>query len=243
MSLEIGSNQQRLHDTSRAIVQHTKIGTTYYGRDIFKYTTTSSQELQPKIPSPDIFENLTSVPQERNPLPTTAECAIHLEFLAVLRELRERVIKSKELDGIFDIQPINQIVTRRGRRVNLGDPTFKTRREVKWDKFLDFAVVRFLAWWEKVPDMVSSENGESYHWEAKTLPPLGEYTKVLSEQRFLTHYIDILMVWHSFLLNPRWFRQSCVDEKKLHYNIDFPWAEIVGISLEPRKLCDRPRHG
>jgi hypothetical protein len=38
------------------------------------------------------------------------------------------------------------------------------------------------------------------------------------------------MVWHSFLLNPRWFRRSCGDGKKLLYKIDFPWASIVSRS-------------
>jgi hypothetical protein len=35
------------------------------------------------------------------------------------------------------------------------------------------------------------------------------------------------MVWHSFLLNPRYFRQSCGNGNKLLYHLDFPWARIV----------------
>jgi hypothetical protein len=41
--------------------------------------------------------------------------------------------------------------------------------------------------------------------------------------------LDVLMVWHSFLLNPRWYRKSCAAGKKLLYNMDFPWAIVVSV--------------
>lgn len=186
MSLEIGANQQVLHDTSKGIANEIKRGTVRV-RDVPVYKTTSSKELQPKIPSPNIFNTLTDVLEEKNSLPTTAECSVHLEFLAVLHALRRRVIDSKELDEVFDIKPINRTVKRRRRTVKLRDTTFWTRREVKWDKFIDLAVVRFLAWWEKAPEIFFPRNGQPVQWKDKTLPPLGENTTSLSDKTILTH--------------------------------------------------------
>lgn len=179
MALEIGANQQTLHSTSKQIFDAIKKGTFKYWDGALKYKNATSKEEEPQIPSVNIFKALMNVAEEKDPLPTAAECTVHLEFLAVLHTLRQQVIDSEELDEIFDIKPEKKTVVRKGVDVELRDTTFWTRREAKWDKYIELAVVRFLAWWGQVPEIFAPQNSESFNWESKNLPPLGKNTQLL----------------------------------------------------------------
>jgi hypothetical protein len=65
----------------------------------------------------------------------------------------------------------------------------------KWSAYATLAAIRFLSWW-KAGDVFPSE-----------LPPL-----------------DVLMVWHSFLLNAQLFRDTC--HGKSLYSVPFPWLLV-----------------
>ncbi|KAF4999578.1 hypothetical protein FGRMN_2326 [Fusarium graminum] len=163
----------------------------------------------PVIPSPAIF-NFAKVQNSKNQksnasnlsLPTLAECATHLEFLETLFILRQKVLVSKDLDEVFSISPDREHKTGyQGDTKVLKDDNFWEKRQVKWPRFVKFAAVRFLAWREQVNQSVQA------NITSDNLPPL-----------------DILMVWHSFLLNPRLFRTNCEDE--LLFHVKFPWQHI-----------------
>jgi hypothetical protein len=126
------------------------------------------------IPSPRIFEDPFNTSGRNDCLPSNVDCAVHLEFLAALHALRHRVLESDELDEVFDIKPLKKTVTRRGTRVELKDETLWTRRQVKWEKYVNIAVVRFRAWWEAVPETIELQDGHIFPLADNTLPPLGE---------------------------------------------------------------------
>jgi hypothetical protein len=115
------------------------------------------------------------------------------------------------LDPALGIVPVPRIVKRGRRRAvrefKLKDVTFAGRRLKKWPIFLDLAVARFRLWFNALElDMAKA----SPSTECPHLPPL-----------------DILMVWHSFLLNPTMFKKYC-DEHRMTkvQSVAFPWLKI-----------------
>jgi hypothetical protein len=105
-------------------------------------------------------------------------------------------------------------------------------REKRWSVFVTKAVDRFEKWWNSLsskanPDFLplTTDDFEStpnnnlpfqYHlpglegWGSRILPPL-----------------DILMVWHSYLLNPRVYFEDCVRLSRQElWRTPFPWKAI-----------------
>ncbi len=164
---------------------------------------------EPVIPSPEIFDFLQAEEKTPTPsppassvrLPDRSECAAHLELLETLFILRQRVLCSEALDSVIGTEPVR--VTRTG--YNGDTKTFKDvnldkRRQLKWPIFVEFAVVRFLAWCKPFSQAASYKI-------APSLPPL-----------------DVLMVWHALMLNPRLFMQK-FQHTPLHA-APMPWRDI-----------------
>ncbi|KAF5611409.1 uncharacterized protein FSUBG_2241 [Fusarium subglutinans] len=166
----------------------------------------------PVIPDPGIFEFTTPISVKNEPsrrrmtldlaLPTLSECAAHLEFLETLFILRQKILVSKELDDVMQTKPVRETKTgAQGDEKTLKDEKLWERRQAKWPKFVELATVRFLAWRKHFNKSSAREITRD------NLPPL-----------------DILMVWHSFLLNPRLFFNTCSEEPL--FSVKFPWKHI-----------------
>lgn len=194
MTLKI---EHHLHETSKATLQIlTKRLSAKKG-----YPVALSP---PKIPDPEIFTSSEVLLSEEssNPkaalLPSVAECAIHLELLACFSGLRQTVLQSKVLDSIFGIKEVHRTVTRDNKAVKLKDPTLSERREVKWNCFVEWSVVRFFIWRRNLP-------AGTWTFTEDTMPPL-----------------DVLMVLHTALLNPSLFKK----EFAAGLSSNFPWTII-----------------
>ncbi|KIL93013.1 hypothetical protein FAVG1_04194 [Fusarium avenaceum] len=206
MSLEDRITKLSLHEKGSDMVSSPSRPNDPNGKP---YEIASKVEDFPVIPNPNIF-NFANASNTKPPrksssrdlaLPTLAECAAHLEFLETLFILRQKVLVSKELDDVFLIQPTRETKTGfQGDTKTLKDEKLWEKRQAKWPKFVGFAVVRFLAWREHF-------NSSMVEITRDNLPPL-----------------DILMVWHSFLLNPRLFFVNCSEEPL--FSIKFPWEHI-----------------
>ncbi|KAJ4291339.1 hypothetical protein N0V88_006347 [Collariella sp. IMI 366227] len=206
------------------------------------YQSASSKDEEPEIPSPHIFESLggaqakTAASEEKSEyngpdvvLPSVAECAVHLELLETFFGLRTKIIKSKELDTVFGVIQVHPVVYRspNGRSslkrqpVTLKDPDWKAKRGNKWSYFLALAVARFEKWAHKATQFVIKRDGTEL--ELLYLPPL-----------------DILMVWHAFLLNPQSFKKYCHRTGlSLLRQVSFPWKQIQTLhSLRPLASAD-----
>lgn len=166
----------------------------------------------PVIPDPGIFNFATPINVNNEPsrrrmtldlaLPTQAECATHLEFLETLFILRQKILVSKELDDVMQTKPVREHKTgAQGDEKTLKDDKLWDRRQAKWPRFVELATVRFLAWRDHFNRSSQREITRD------NLPPL-----------------DILMVWHSFLLNPRLFLNNCSKEPL--FSVRFPWKHI-----------------
>jgi len=184
-------------------------------------------------PLTTLFSSLTvAVSASVEKSPTPRECTVHLELLEVFLQLRLRVLNSQNLDKTFGIHEIKKTVYRKtfvgwspptvsGRRrtkkfenkaVKIRDAGFQERRRQKWPWFLRVAVQRFFIWVVKADAVLCDfDESSSLVLPLRCLPPL-----------------DVLMVWHAFLLNPRDFAAFCEEQRVLRIRkIPFPWKQIV----------------
>ncbi|KAK4225451.1 hypothetical protein QBC38DRAFT_511085 [Podospora fimiseda] len=171
---------------------------------------TSAKE-EPQIPDPKLFTSL----QPSSNHPNIGQCATHLALLEAFFHLRLNILKSSELDTVFNVQKVNKTIYkskwRHSKRqpVKLRDPNWDEKRNIKWLLFLSIAVARFQVWAIKV-NAEGIVTGTGQGMELYQLPP-----------------IDILMVWHAFLLNPLSFKKYCKDLQLVKLRrVLFPWPRI-----------------
>lgn len=213
MSLERQDWKTELHKLGKNHIGHLRC---QYTSD---YRLATTPEEEPIIPAQSIFDfdNLQHLSQQQQGnaeneyrLPTPAECAAHLELLEVFFVLKHHIIASQEIDDAMGIKPVRDIRTgRNGDTKALKDHSLWHRRQVKWTQFIAFAAVRFLAWRNAL-----IRNAESW------IAPDGRGRPTLLHLPPL----DVLMVWHSFLLNPRMFHDTCRGEP-IH-TIRIPWRMV-----------------
>lgn len=199
MSLETRKTKTSLHQMGKSMLLQTQYTDTQ-GRP---YQHSTQPEDQPLIPDPNIFDSGESqIDKTSAVLPRISECAVHLELLETFFVLRQNVFISKSIDKAMDIKPNRETKTGfQGDTKTFKDETLWHRRQKKWTKYVECATIRFLAWRADF-----NKSGNTVITDA-TLPPL-----------------DVIMIWHSFLLNPKLFLSSCRDQ--LLFSVRFPWACI-----------------
>ncbi|CAM1503553.1 Fc.00g011440.m01.CDS01 [Cosmosporella sp. VM-42] len=204
MALEWNDTTTELHRLGKAMVIAGGSQTDSQGNP-FRVAITPDQ--RPIIPAAEIFDMNDSQVAGNIPgiaMPQVSECAIHLELLETFYVLRQKILVSEAIDTAMGIKPNRVTKTgKKGDKKTLKDTTLWERRQPKWKKFVEFAVVRFLDWQSKLDYFLGARDGIT----DENMPPL-----------------DIVMVWHAFLLNPRLFR-SYAQNKSL-YSIKLPWASI-----------------
>ncbi|KAL1880934.1 hypothetical protein Plec18167_003469 [Paecilomyces lecythidis] len=149
---------------------------------------------------------------------TKDQCIVHLKFLAALADLRDTISSEDKLFGIEDSEADRIQHDAVGARVRI--------REKRWAIYTSRAVHRFTLWWDlclptsgslpTLDDMMnpvysSITNGkDKVPWNRDNMPPL-----------------DVLMVWHAHMLNPRAFLEDCIRNAKMGFwATGFPWGVI-----------------
>jgi Glycine-rich domain-containing protein-like len=182
----------------------------------------SAKELTASLRKLDLCPRNTPIATS---LPSNDECIAHLKFLGALAILREDVSES---DGLFGIRDIEADVFG-----NEKGKALARIREKRWGVYVARAVDRFETWFNRLPkstvgsgpggslrmsDIVQDSHVETLvnpghkklAWRADSMPPL-----------------DVLMVLHSFMLNPRSFLEDCIRQNKMGlWHAGFPWAEV-----------------
>ncbi|KAL3466081.1 hypothetical protein BJX64DRAFT_285012 [Aspergillus heterothallicus] len=182
----------------------------------------------------------------KHPLPATLPPPIHppqsiahLKFLTALTHLKDTITRTPRLFGIDDGASQHGSGSANGSRSGRYDDDLQPRdeicarvREKVWQVFVSRAVERFTVWWKtrradgmmgrgRVTVTVSGlkrfevdpENGEALGMgiEREALPPL-----------------DVLMVWHTFMLNPRAYLEDCLRSGKMNlWATPFPLRQIA----------------
>ena len=174
MDLFLSDLTQELHAASREYVPN------HVPRD---------KVVESQIPVPTIFDNLklehTNDNEVDTVIPSLARCAVHLELLEAFKLLQETVIKSNQLDVLFDTLPEKHYTTgsryeyRGGRYVRqrrLLKPIKKHDRnyqERKWVKFVGYAYSRFSIWAAGIDKDPAAIAKGGRRLSASFIPPLG----------------------------------------------------------------------
>ena len=167
--------------------------------------------------------NVTTASQS---LPSNDECIAHLKLLAAFANLREEV---SETDGIFGLSDSLADGYTGGSR----DQKLIKIREKRWAVYVTRAVDRFQQWWANcVPDTITGAGDAGSVCMKDVLQPsklqnMVADTQALQWDRSLLPPLDVLMVLHSFMLNPRSFLEDCIRQSKLSlWHAGLPWALI-----------------
>ncbi|KAE8381820.1 hypothetical protein BDV26DRAFT_254708 [Aspergillus bertholletiae] len=156
---------------------------------------------------------------DRSPPIPHDQCVAHLKFLAVLADLRDSISNSNGLFNLSDSQA----------EVFPGsfDEACARIREKRWAVYTARAVERYTKWWftclpaSRPP--VDLADLQDTQYEAKTIDC--ETSIPWTEDNLPP--VDILMVWHSHMLNPRNFLEDCIRYGKMSFwRTGFPFNAI-----------------
>ncbi|KAH8774025.1 hypothetical protein BGZ57DRAFT_894252 [Hyaloscypha finlandica] len=136
--------------------------------------------------------------------PDTNTCLAHLKLLSAFHALKEDIGYT---DGLFNLWDAKCELL--GNR----DESLAKMREKRWVLFIARAVERFEDWWLNV--LCYGEEARRLEGKAMVATSLKfmEFTKRGRVQKWTTSMlppIDVLMVWHAFMLNPRNYLEDCV---------------------------------
>ncbi|KAI9712799.1 MAG: hypothetical protein M1820_001421 [Bogoriella megaspora] len=191
-----------------------------------------------KGPPPAYDEDLEHINQRLQSLdlrpdrkPTVDHCIAHLKFLHALAQLRQDVSSN---DSLFNITSPSAELERRFD----DNENAKRRaqvREKRWQVYVTRAVERFEIWVECcVPQTHRGQPREplkttdlnSRNTDIAKIGLDGQPLGPVSTEKNLPP-LDILMVWHAYLLNPRCFFEDCLRQSRIDfYAAYFPWKEI-----------------
>ncbi|KAJ5970608.1 uncharacterized protein N7479_000526 [Penicillium vulpinum] len=153
------------------------------------------------------------------------ECITHLKFLAATAKLRNFIRGTDKLFGVCDSEIRN-----------FPDPRKQSQaavriQEKRWAVYVARAVERFTVWWQTcLPSlnssrisMLDSSSEAKIAWSTDMMPPL-----------------DVLMVWHAYMLNPHAFLEDCLRQSKMSlWATGLPW-DVVNASIDDETLVFYP---
>ncbi|KAK8064018.1 hypothetical protein PG996_008670 [Apiospora saccharicola] len=171
-------------------------------------------ELNAAFSSLDLASISTTVTQET--------CLAHLKLLNTFQNLKEDVGYTDGLWQIYDSRVLSPNVRVDGNEGEKPEPErlLAMLREKRWALYLARAVDRYEAWWDIFPADPLREQDL-----AENSPKFAGFVECDSPQQL--HFlppIDVLMVWHAHMLNPRDYLEDCMRTGlKDLWNAGMPW--------------------
>ncbi|SPO00748.1 related to large-conductance mechanosensitive channel [Cephalotrichum gorgonifer] len=154
-------------------------------------------------------------------LPRPETCLAHLKLLYALRRLREDVGYS---DGLWGIRDPDQ----NSKAAEATEEAMSRLREKRWAVYLARAVDRYEAWWVTLGGreltMGDLETRDTVEYEKFTdgRPADG----MVWDENMLVP-LDVLMVWHTHMLNPRAYLEDCIRfGRRALWLGGIPWATV-----------------
>ncbi|KZL63249.1 alpha-ketoglutarate-dependent sulfonate dioxygenase, partial [Colletotrichum incanum] len=167
--------------------------------------------------------------------PDVDSCLAHLKLLHAIQTLKEDVGYTDGLWDFWDVRagplPGPEVRGKGGSSKDAEGHTKKILamlREKRWAVYLARAVDRYEAWWktlsegrlreaemgnvEKSSEKYAKfpEGSKDFPWSVDNLPPL-----------------DVLMIWHSHMLNPRAFLEDTMRwGLRTFWTTGMPWAQV-----------------
>ncbi|KAK9371419.1 hypothetical protein V1509DRAFT_614627 [Lipomyces kononenkoae] len=190
--------------------------------DIDEFRKSTEQGLPPSYSHGDPGTSLTKlnlVPPGAHQPPSVDQCVAHLKLLTALANLREDISTADSLFGLCD--SIAEELTDQDKQ-----DVLPKIREKRWQVYVSRAVDRFGVWWDKcLPSgrmLQQKDLGSQGHFDLVTVEG-----KVINWGPDRAPPLDVLMVLHSFMLNPRAFFEDCIRQGKMDVWVTgLPWDLI-----------------
>ncbi|KAK9234068.1 hypothetical protein V1525DRAFT_414242 [Lipomyces kononenkoae] len=183
---------------------------------------TTKQEAPPSYNLGDPGTSLTKLnldqPAAHQP-PSVDQCVAHLKLLTAFANLREDISTSESLFGLSD--SLAEKLTDEDKK-----DVLPKIREKRWQVYVSRAVDRFGVWWEKCLPSSRMLQQQDLTWDGH-FDSITDSGRVInwSPDRFPP--LDVLMVLHSFMLNPRAFFEDSIRQGKMDvWATGLPWAQI-----------------
>ncbi|KAF9741462.1 hypothetical protein PMIN01_01001 [Paraphaeosphaeria minitans] len=175
-------------------------------------------------------------------LPTATQCATHLKLLHSLARLRKEVGCCEGLYGIsFEGGTV-------GGAAEAGTLAERVR-EKRWSVFVARAVDRFERWWERLLEGCGAWNAklQTSYFDGARSGEAKEVARWPSEGIGMDAFLykcmpplDVLMVWHTYMLNPRAYLEDCMRfGKRTQWRSSFPW-QLIEESIDESFAYDPP---
>ena len=173
--------------------------------------------------------DLSDAPSSENP--TVDETIAHLKTLECFYRLRKAVSSTDGLFGIYDATVME--IPRSSSLANSegADELLLKLAEKRWAIYVSRAVDRFHAWIFRAAPAVIIPTLPLPECEGTRYPPRGpEYFKTPMRPIGASNMppVDVLMVWHAYMLNPRAYLEDCIRSGRRNlWNTRFPWSAIT----------------
>jgi hypothetical protein len=177
------------------------------------------------------FANLSISDAPTSAIPSVEETIAHLKTLECFSRLRQSIAST---DGLFGIENATIVDIARTSSLASGegaDELLPRLAEKRWAVYITRAVDRFDAWVSATvpvipkPTMAELERDGATDQITKlsyvktAMPPIGPLNMPP---------VDVLMVWHAYMLNPRAYLEDCVRLGRMAlWNTRMPWNAIA----------------
>ncbi|PGH01765.1 hypothetical protein AJ79_07813 [Helicocarpus griseus UAMH5409] len=168
---------------------------------------------------------------QRTP-PSQYECIVHLKLLAAIADLRDEV---STIDGLFGLQ--DSLFDDFSSEDNKAKAAALIR-EKRWQIYVSRAVYRFETWLDKC---IPIDGGIGSSGQVVTVDHIDDgqdYKKVTDWDSVIPFTVDdlppldVIMVWHSYMLNPRIFLEDCIRLGNMSLWVTgMPW-EVIDVALD-----------
>ncbi|KAK0719288.1 hypothetical protein B0H67DRAFT_149849 [Lasiosphaeris hirsuta] len=166
------------------------------------------------------------------PSSTNADsCLAHLKLLYAIQSMKEDVGYTDGLWGLWNTLAGPVDLSEKSPEERMKDRQLETLsqiREKRWALFVARAVDRYAAWWQTLPgkqlteqDMESADSEAYIKFADSSAVELMEWTEDMLPP------LDVLMVWHTHMLNPRSFLEdSILAGLRSLWMTGMPWALV-----------------
>lgn len=178
---------------------------------------------------PDItagFANLNLGRQNKDAFPTADEATAHLVLLECFYRLRQRIGSS---DGLFGID--GNVVTGVGLSdKKVTDELLTKLAEKRWAIYVARAVDRFDKWINAI--IPSAKTATTKDLEQQGMSGILCYpSAAVAPLQFTTSTlppVDMLMIWHAYMLNPRAYLEDCLRNGRMKlWHTPMPWTAVA----------------
>lgn len=195
------------------------------------YTETQQQppgyDEEDRLDPPDFtagFSNLNISDSKPSEFPEVNECIAHLKLLECFYRLRQKIGST---DGLFGISNHLVLDVEDGERA----PSLLAKlAEKRWAIYVARAVDRFEAWLSAIQPSQRPSLDKIQADGEKGLLIDPSYVKMHLRrfERDNMPPVDVLMVWHAYMLNPRAYLEDCIRHGRMAiWNVEMPWRVVA----------------